>query len=128
MDVPRLRVKSELQLLAYLTATATPDLRCVCELHHSSPPRWILNPLNEARVEHASSWMLVRFISTEPRWELHIFPYFIVVFLLVLLDFLYCPFPNFFHCSFFPTISPCFNAFIAINFILCTGYDINFLN
>ena len=31
---------------------------------------WILNPLNEARVEPASSWMLVRFFSTEPRREL----------------------------------------------------------
>ena len=36
MEVPRLRVKSELQLLAYTTATATPDLNHVCDLHHSS--------------------------------------------------------------------------------------------
>ena len=34
MEVPRLRVESELQLLAY--ATATPDPSCVCDLHHSS--------------------------------------------------------------------------------------------
>ena len=35
MDVPRLGVKSELQLLAYTTATATPDLSCLYDLHHS---------------------------------------------------------------------------------------------
>ena len=36
MEVPRLGVKSELQLLAYTTATATRDLSHVCHLHHSS--------------------------------------------------------------------------------------------
>ena len=30
-------------------ATATPDLRRVCDLHHSARQRWILNPLSEAR-------------------------------------------------------------------------------
>ena len=35
MEVPRLGVKSELQLLAYTTATATPDLSCTCNLHHN---------------------------------------------------------------------------------------------
>ena len=34
--VPRLGVGSGLQLLAYITASATPDLSCVCDLHHSS--------------------------------------------------------------------------------------------
>ena len=33
MEVPRLGVESELQLLAYSTATATPDLRRVCVLY-----------------------------------------------------------------------------------------------
>ena len=45
MEVPWLRVKSELQLLA----TATPDLSCICDLHDSSEQRWILDPLSEAR-------------------------------------------------------------------------------
>ena len=44
MEVPRLGAESELLLLAY--TTATPDLKPV------------------------SSWILVRFISAEPRWEL----------------------------------------------------------
>ena len=34
---------------AYTTATATPDLRQVCDLHHSSRQHRILNPPNEAR-------------------------------------------------------------------------------
>ena len=49
MEVPRLGVTSELQLLAYATATATPDLSSFCELHCSLWQRWILNPLSEAR-------------------------------------------------------------------------------
>lgn len=42
----------------------------VCDLHHSSWQCPILNLLREARDEPASSWMLVRFISNEPQWEL----------------------------------------------------------
>ena len=49
MEVPRLGVESELQLLAYSTATATPDPRHVCSLCHSLQQRQMLNPLNEAR-------------------------------------------------------------------------------
>ena len=49
MEVPRLGVKLELQQLSYITATAMPDLSRVCDLHHSSWQRWILNPLSEAR-------------------------------------------------------------------------------
>ena len=48
-EVPRLGVKSELQPQAYATATATWDLSHVCDLHHSSQPLWIFNPLSEAR-------------------------------------------------------------------------------
>ena len=49
MEVPRLGVKSELQLQAYTTATATPDPSCICNLHHSSGQHRILNPLSEVR-------------------------------------------------------------------------------
>ena len=45
---PRLGVESELQLLAYATATATWDPSHICDLHHSSWQRWILNPLSKA--------------------------------------------------------------------------------
>ena len=47
MEVPRLGVQSGPP--AYTTATATPDLSCVCDLHHSSRNHWILNPLSKAR-------------------------------------------------------------------------------
>ena len=46
MEIPRLGVESDLQLLA--TATATWDPSHVCDLHHSSWQHRILNPLNEA--------------------------------------------------------------------------------
>ena len=49
MEVPRLRVESELQLPAYTTATATWDPSRSCKLHHSSWQCQILNPLSEAR-------------------------------------------------------------------------------
>ena len=49
MEVPRLGVKSELQLPAYATATTTLGLSHVCYLHHSSWQPWILNLLIEAR-------------------------------------------------------------------------------
>ena len=42
-EFPRLGVESVPQLLAYTTAT---DLNCICDLHHSSRQRWILNPLS----------------------------------------------------------------------------------
>ena len=49
LEVPRLVVKSELQLLAYITATAMRNPNHVCNLHHSSWQCWLLNPLSEAR-------------------------------------------------------------------------------
>ena len=61
MEVPRLGVESELQLLAYATAIATWDLSQSCDLHHSSQQSWILNPLSEAgdgtRVFMDPSWI-----------------------------------------------------------------------
>ena len=49
MEVPRLGVESELQLLAYITVTATRDPGHVCDLHQSSRQCWILNPLSRTR-------------------------------------------------------------------------------
>ena len=48
MEVPRLGIELELQLLAYATAEATPDPSHVCDLHHSSEQHWVLNPLSKA--------------------------------------------------------------------------------
>ena len=49
MEVPRLGVKSKLQLLAFTTAIATGDLSCTCALSHSSQQCRILNPLSKVR-------------------------------------------------------------------------------
>ena len=49
IEVPRLGVQSELLLPACARATATPDPSSICDLHHSSGQRWILNPLSEIR-------------------------------------------------------------------------------
>ena len=51
VEIPRLRVKLDLQVPACATATATAmrDLSHVCNLHHSSWQRQTLNPLREAR-------------------------------------------------------------------------------
>ena len=46
----------------YTTATATQDQSLICDPHHSSRQRQILNPLSEARLEPTSSWILVRFL------------------------------------------------------------------
>jgi len=49
MEVPRLGVELELQLLAYTRATAMPDLSLTFGLCHSLWQHQTLNPLSEAR-------------------------------------------------------------------------------
>ena len=49
MEGPRLGVQSELQLPAYPTGTAMQDPSHICDLHHSSGQRRILNPLSKTR-------------------------------------------------------------------------------
>ena len=49
MEISKPGVRLELQLLAYTTATATPDLSCICNLCCSLRQRLILNPLNKAK-------------------------------------------------------------------------------
>ena len=49
MEVPRLGIESELQLLAYSTATAMQDQSHNFELHHGPQQCCICNPLSEAR-------------------------------------------------------------------------------
>ena len=62
MEVPGLRVKTELQLWVTATATATPDPCCVCNLHHSSGNTRSCNPLSQARDQTCipvnTSWIL----------------------------------------------------------------------
>ena len=49
MEVPRLEVKSELQLPAYTPATTTPHPTHICDLLSSLWQHWILNLLSKAR-------------------------------------------------------------------------------
>ena len=49
MEVPRLGVELELQLLACATATAMPDPSRICDLNHRSQQCQIPNPLSQAR-------------------------------------------------------------------------------
>ena len=70
MQVPRLGVKSELQLLAYATVIATPDPSHICSLHTPHGNTRSLTHWAGPGIEPTSSWVLVRFVSTEPQWEL----------------------------------------------------------
>ena len=70
LEVLRLGVKSELWVPAYTTAIATRDPNLVCDLHHSSWQCRILNALRKARDQTQSSWILVRFVTTETQQEL----------------------------------------------------------
>ena len=69
MEVPQLGVKLEMQLLAYITTTATLDLRFICDLHYGLQHQ-ILNSLSKARVRSTSSQALSGSQPTEPQWEL----------------------------------------------------------
>ena len=55
-------------------AGSKPRLECI---HHSSWQHQILSSLSKPGIEPVSSWILVRFISTEPWWELPIIGIFI---------------------------------------------------
>ena len=49
VEVPMLGVELEVQLPAYIIATAMQDPSHVCNIHHGSQQCWILKPLSEAR-------------------------------------------------------------------------------
>ena len=70
VEIPRLEIKRE---QVYTTATATPDPRCICKLHHSSwQCHWAC-----PGIEPTTSWLLVGFVSTAPQWELPVLPLFL---------------------------------------------------
>ena len=66
VEVPKLGVQLELQLLA--TATATPDLSLVWGLHHSSEQHQISDPLSEVRdrtrILTDTSWIRFHWVTT----------------------------------------------------------------
>ena len=67
MEVPGLRVESELQPLAYTTTTTTATARLnlshICNLRHSLCQLSILHPLSRPEIKSASSWILVGFLT-----------------------------------------------------------------
>ena len=68
MEVPRLGVQSELQLPAYTTVPATLDPSYICNLHHNSRQRQILNNIEaESRYENPASFKTA-IKDTEDHW------------------------------------------------------------
>ena len=71
MEVPRPGVESELQLPAYTTATAMPELSCICDLHHSLWQCQILNLLSKARDQTLKLMgAMLGSYPAESQWEL----------------------------------------------------------
>ena len=66
MEVSSLGVESELELLAYTTAIALPDLSHICDLHHSSQQRQIPNPLSKATDRTRILMDASQIVSAEP--------------------------------------------------------------
>ena len=63
MEVPRLRVKLELQLWGYTTAMATLDPSHICDLHCSLQQCQTLNPLSRPVIEPTSSQRLYQVLN-----------------------------------------------------------------
>ena len=80
MEVPRLGDESELQQPAYTIATATLDLSRICNLHHSSWKRHILNSLSEARdrtgILMDTSWIRFHCATVETLLDRAVIEYF----------------------------------------------------
>ena len=69
-EVPRLGVKSELQLWTYTTAIATQNLSRLATYTTAHSNTRSLTHWARPRIEPATLWLLVRFMSTVPQWEL----------------------------------------------------------
>ena len=63
MEVPRLGIKSELQLLAYTTATTPPDPSCICNLITAHGNAGFLTHWARPGIKLALSWILVGFLT-----------------------------------------------------------------
>ena len=70
MEVPRLRVESELQLPAYTTATATQIWAASVTYTTAQGNAGSLTHWVRPGIKPATSWFLVRFVFAVPRWEL----------------------------------------------------------
>ena len=70
MEIPRLGVKSELQVPAYTTATAMRDPSYLSAYNTAHCNARLLTHGVRLGIEPASSWILVGFVSAEPQQEL----------------------------------------------------------
>ena len=70
MEVPRLGVESELLLPAYATATATTDRKTSVTYTTAHSNAGSLTHWARPGIELATSWLLLRFVSSAPWWEL----------------------------------------------------------
>ena len=70
MEVPRLGVESELQPLAYTTATGMPDPSLICNLPTTHGNARSLTHCARPEIEPVSSWILVGCVTAEPGREL----------------------------------------------------------
>ena len=71
MEVPRVGVESEPQQPAYVIATATRDPSLICNLHHTAHSNaGSLTQRARPGIKPTTSWLLVRFVSTEQQQEL----------------------------------------------------------
>ena len=104
MEVPRLGVKSELQLPAYAIATATQDPSRVCNLYHSSCNAGSLTHWARSVIKPEMSWFVVGFISAVPQWEFplwELFGFFFFVFTIFIKEFLPITYFNILLCFYF---------------------------
>ena len=78
MEVPKLGVKLELELLAYAYTTAMPEPSQVCDLYHEAKSVTYTTAHSNARslthwlrlgIKTSSSWILVGFVTTELQGE-----------------------------------------------------------
>ena len=67
MDIPRLGVKSELQLPAYARATTTPDLSPSATYTKAQGNAGSLSHCAKPGVKPDTLWLLVEFVTTEPQ-------------------------------------------------------------
>ena len=84
IEIPRLGVESELQVLGWATAISMQDLSHICDLYHSSWQYQILNPLNKAWYQ---TWILMDISQVchpwttirTPKWDFFYFFWYILL-------------------------------------------------
>ena len=125
MEIPRLGVKSELQLRPTPQATARPDPSCICDLYHSLQQHWMrpgIEPSSSQRqlsncqvfnvLSHSGNSQMTRFI-------VRIKTYFIRNKTLHLAHMLiFISSPDLLMAPFFPLFFPCYLMYYVLHLLL----------